>query len=479
MTGVRQCTAAVQWRGPARLVAMLFLLVPGLRLTAQERPMDFHGPFGVSGILVEGNRQTKERTILRELTFQEGDTLAADELYQRLARSQENLLNLGLFNTASLLPTFLGPNEVFITITVNERWYWWPQPVLRFADPNFNTWWLSKDLSRLNFGVDLYRYNLRGRNETLMAKVQLGYSKEFGLTYRIPFVDRRQRWGVQVSGAYGEQDEITIGTSGNKRVFLQTPTENIYDFRHLGGTLTLRRTHDIRHGWGISWTDAAVRDTVAARNPEYLAAGKKRIEYLSLGYSFTLDRRDSRAFPLSGTYLRLQLDRKGIGPQQVDVTDLRATVQRSWKRGTRWSFGASLKGKASRGSEHHYYLQEGLGYGDHIRGYEYYIIDGQHYFLGKANVLFALVKPRAYRVEAIPFEAFRTFHLAVYLNAFTDQGQVWDERRDGLNFLANRWQQGYGLGLDIVTSYDQVLRLEGTVNGLSETGFYLHFTQPF
>lgn len=469
-----------QLRFPSiRGVLTPLFLVLLLGAFAQNGPMYFTGPFGVSGILVEGNRQTKEQIILRELTFQEGDTLTSDELYERIERSRENLLNLGLFNTADLLPTYLGPNEVFITITVNERWYWWPKPVLHFADPNFNTWWLTKDLSRLNFGVDLYRFNLRGRNETLKATVQLGYSKEFGLTYRIPFVDRQQRWGVQVSGAYGEQDEITIGTVNNKRIFLKTPTENIISNWRVGGKLTLRRSHDIRHSWGISWTDASVRDTVVARNPEYLMNGQDRTEYLSLGYTFTFDQRDSRAFPLSGSYARLILDRNGIGPEQPDVTSLRATVQRSWKRGSRWSFGAGLNGKVSQGSEDHYYLQEGLGYEEYLRGYEYYILDGQHYFLGKANVLFALVKPRSYRVEPIPFEAFRTLYLAVYLNAFTDQGYVWDHKYGSENFLVNHWQQSYGLGLDIVTSYDQVLRMEVAVNGLSETGFYLHFTQPF
>jgi hypothetical protein len=33
--------------------------------------------------------------------------------------------------------------------------------------------------------------------------------------------------------------------------------------------------------------------------------------------------------------------------------------------------------------------------------------------------------------------------------------------------------------LDLVTSYDQVLRVEGAVNHLGETGLYLHFSQPF
>lgn len=463
----------------ARCFWGLFFVLCSCSLLAQPATMAFTGPFKVSGIVVDGNKRTKERIILRELTFQEGDTLAADELYDRLARSRQNLMNLGLFNTATLLPTYLGPREVFIVITVNERWYWWPQPIIRVADPNFNTWWLTKDLGRLNYGLELNRFNMRGRNETLTAKVQLGYSKEYGLRYRIPFVDRQQRWGVQVQGGYGEQDEITIGTSGNKRILLKTPTKNITRRWSAGGQLTLRRSHDIRHGWAAYWSEVDVQDTVLRRNPEYLATGTRHAAFLTLGYTLVMERRDSRAFPLSGSYAKLKVERNGIGPAQPDVTNVLATVQRSWKRGQRWSLGASLAGKVSAGSEDHYFLQEGLGYGDNLRGYEYYIMDGQHWFLGKANVLFALVKPRSYRVEAIPIEAFRTLYIAVYLNAFTDQGYVWDRHPGADNFLANHWQQGYGLGLDLVTSYDQVVRLEYTVNGLSETGFYLHFTQPF
>ncbi|MEO8734634.1 MAG: POTRA domain-containing protein, partial [Flavobacteriales bacterium] len=208
-------------------VLLLLLLMPSRSVMAQERTMDFSGPFGVSGVLVEGNVKTKERIILRELTFAQGDTLAATDLYEHLKRSRQNLLNLGLFNTVSLLPTFLGPHEVFITITVNERWFWWPQPFVRFADPNFNTWWLTKDLSRLNVGASISHYNTRGLNETLYMKFQFGYSKQFGLHYRIPYVDRKQRWGLTVGGDYGQQDEITIGTEDNKRVLLSTPAANI------------------------------------------------------------------------------------------------------------------------------------------------------------------------------------------------------------------------------------------------------------
>lgn len=465
----RWCTAAV---------AALWCLCATVAV-AQPVGTGFTGPYGISGILVEGNKQTKEKIILRELTFQEGDTLPVAELYERLDRSRQNLLNLGLFNTALLLPTFLGPHEVFITITINERWYWWPQPMIQIADPNFNTWWLTKDLRRINYGLELNRFNMRGRNETLSALVQLGYSRRFGLRYRVPSFDRAQRWGAQVEGGYGEQDEITIGTVANKRILLRTPAENIVHQWKAGAAITFRRTHDIRHAWSFMWHDVSVRDTAVVRNPNYIAAGDRHVGFLSMGYSAIVDRRDSRAFPLQGTFLKMELVQQGIGPGQPGVTNLLGTAQHSWKAGLRWSVGGSLRGKLSQGSGDHYFLQEGLGYGNHLRGYEYYVIDGQQWFLGKANILFAIVRPRSYRLETIPWEPFRTLHLAVYLNAFSDHGFVRDEVHGAENFLANAWQHSYGLGLDLVTSYDQVLRIEWAVNRLAETGFYLHFTQPF
>ena len=76
-------------------------------------------------------------------------------------------------------------------------------------------------------------------------------------------------------------------------------------------------------------------------------------------------------------------------------------------------------------------------------------------------------------------EAFRTLYFAVYINAFSDLGRVWDPRYASANFLANRWINGNGIGLDVVTSYDQVIRGEYSVNALGEHGFFLHFTQPF
>ena len=144
----------------------------------------------------------------------------------------------------------------------------------------------------------------------------------------------------------------------------------------------------------------------------------------------------------------------------------------------RLTLALSVRGKVTQGTPP-YFVQEGLGYSAQVRGYEYYVADGEHYALGKANVVFTLFRPRNYRMEAIPMEAFRTLHMALYLDLFADAGRVWDNRYSAVNGLSDQWLSGYGLGLDLVTSYDQVVRGEYTLNSLGEHGFFLHFTQPF
>lgn len=444
--------------------------------------MDFSGPFRIAGIAIEGNRITKPRVILRELLLSEGDTVTSKDLYARIERSTQNLRNLSLFNSVGIMPLFLGPNEVFLTVTVNERWYWWPEPIFRVADPNFNTWWLTRDLRRVNFGAYLNRYNFRGRNETLYVKFQLGYTKELAMRYRIPFVDRKERWGFSIGGGYAEQNEVTVATRDNKRVFARYEQEEVRTERKVELQASLRKAHDIRHGWRLAFVHADVRDTVRRATGDYFRNNASDSRYLALGYTFSIDRRDSRVFPLKGHYTEFRFDRLGLGllgSAEPRVTILQAHVERLAQLKPRWSVGGSLRARTTLDRDLPYYNQEGLGYSNNVRGYEYYIVDGQHAAVGKANVLFALVQPREYYLNPIPLEAFRTLYVAVYLHAFVDAGYAWDDRYAAQNPLANTVLTGTGVGLDLVSSYDQVLRLEYSVNGRSETGLYLHFNQPF
>lgn len=442
-----------------------------------------NGPYVISGVAVEGNRSTLPHVIVRELVMKEGDSVATnDQLYYLLERCRQNVWNMGLFNSVQVLPTFLGGPEVFVTIIVTERWFYWPTPIFKYSDPNFNTWWLTRDFRRTCYGAFLYRYNMRRRNETLYAKVQLGYTREFAMRYRFPYIDRRMRWGLAFGAGNTRQEEITLGTRGNKREFItlrgrDTRTEWRGDLE-----FTLRPGHDHRHAFRFGYTNTTVLDTVSRAYPGYLPGAHTHSVFLSAGYTFIRDRRDNRVFPLTGDQLILKADRYGLGlggEHEPDVTTFYGGYLRSWRSSKRWSLGGSLRAKATVAAELPYYVQQGLGYDDYVRGYEYYVIDGEHYVLAKFNALWALLTPREYVFERMKSDNFRTLYLAVYLNTFVDLGYVRDTRYNEVNFLANTWQRAAGVGVNVVTSYDQVMRVECTVNGEFEQAFYLHFTHPF
>lgn len=464
---------------PVRIpIAALFLLAA---TAAQAQQAGAEPWLQVMGVSISGNKITKERIILREMLVHEGDTLPAAAFYDQLERSRQNLLNTGLFNTVVLLPVYLEVNKVFIEVQVNERWYLWPAFVVELADPNFNTFLQFRDLGRVNYGIYLNQFNFRGRNETIYALVQLGYTRKFALRYKAPFVDREQRWGFSVGAAMLQQPEVTAGTMDNDRILIMRTDGSNRDEKKADVEVTLRRKHDVRHAWSLRYVDATVTDTIVAVAPNYFDGPSRSARFMSLGYTLIWDHRDARIFPRKGQYAELRLERHGIGllsRSAPDITTAYATYKHWWKLHDKWTMNLSLRGKYSFGLPP-YYVQEGLGYGNHVRGFEYYVIDGEDFVLGKGNLVFQLFKPYTSRVEAIPVEAFRTLYFALYLNLFVDAGRVWDNLFAEQNFLANRWMGGYGAGLNLVTSYDQVVRIEYSLNSISERGFFLHFTQPF
>ena len=437
----------------------------------------------VLGITISGNKITKERIILREMLVQEGDTLAETELTERMERSRQNLMNTGLFNTVTVLPLYLDASHAMVEVSVHERWTIWPSPIFELADPNFNTWWrtFERDLGRVNYGAYLYKYNFRGRNETLYIKAQFGYARQFGFRYKVPGIDQRGRWGMSVGAYYTEQAEVTAATEGNRRVLLRRTDGPNRDEQKADIEVSYRRSHDVRHFLRAAFVQASARDTVIATAIDYFDGQASDARYLSLGYGITWDRRDLRIFPRAGHYAEARVDRLGLGllsNNAPDITTAYLSVKKWWKLGEPLSLSLGARGKYTWGTPP-YYAQEGLGYGHYVRGYEYYVIDGENFTLGKANAIIQLVRPRNQRVEFMPAEAFRSLYFALYLNLYADVGRVWDSRYNATNPLAGQWMSGYGAGIDVVSSYDQVIRFEYTLNALGEHGFFLHFSQPF
>ncbi len=123
-----------------------------------------------------------------------------------------------------------------------------------------------------------------------------------------------------------------------------------------------------------------------------------------------------------------------------------------------------------------YYNLPLMGYGDnYMRGMEYYVIDGVASGLLKSTFrkqVFDLkwhtgFKSRTYGV--IPFK--------IFLKTYGDIGYAYSKFNVKNNTLTNRFLYSGGFGIDILTIYDVVFKLEYSTNLLSERAFYLHLNE--
>ena len=203
------------------------------------------------------------------------------------------------------------------------------------------------------------------------------------------------------------------------------------------------------------------------------------MRYFSLSYTFRRDLRDYNAYALTGYLFEATIRKDGLGifPSATNTLTLKAKYNKFWKLHNRWFLATAVEGKFSA-FDQPYYVQQGLGYGEEfIRGYEVYVIDGQHFGLMKTNLRFAALPTRTINLKFLKSKKIGLIPIALYTNLHFDAGYVADGIFKDNNPLSNRMLYGWGVGLDIVTYYDIAWRLEYSFNDRLEHGFFIHFTK--
>ncbi len=438
----------------------------------------------VNRILIIGNKVTRNRIILRELSLKSGDTVSVSRLHEILMKDKNKVYNLRLFNTVSIRSLELGEDNIDLLIEVSERWYTFPSPIFEISDRNFNEWWqnYNHDFKRVNYGLRLVQRNFRGRNETVRLNVQFGYTRRYSLLYSIPNLDEKQKHGLSFGFDYGEPKNLAVKTVDHKLDFLemrQTLKKSV------GGNVTYsyRRSFYETHSFQLEYRDSNVADTVVARNDNYYSGGASNIRFASISYSFTSDHRDVVAYPLKGYYFDGFLSKNGLGFGDVNQFEGNVTYAKfiDLSKNTYLSNFTSLY--ASSPTAQPYALYSALGYRKQfIRGYEIYVIEGPKFFLNKTT-LKKQIFSRDYRFEEMPLEQFRHLPLTIYLKAYADLGYVENYPRYNElkinNTLSNRLLAGAGAGIDLVLSYDNVMRFEYTFTREGTNGFFFHLKREF
>ena len=435
----------------------------------------------ISQIIITGNKITKMSVITRELVIHEGDTLSIDVLERALERTRENLMNTTLFNFVTINYQKYGKKQIAVIIDLTERWYILPVPIFELVDRNFNEWVKSGDFSRVNYGFYLNWDNFRGMNEALRFQFRWGYSQRIGLSYTIPFINKNQQEGISLGAAYSRNREVGYYVEDSKQL-LYKDDENFVRKEIYGGIRYTRRQGFYNtSNFTVEYRYNHIEDTVAALNPVYFGSGRTVQQLISIAWMFRRDRRDYKIYPLKGYLLDFEVVKNGTGllENEPDLLYLSTNVKYFKQLEKRWYFASSVKGKLSGQSDAPYFNQRGFGFGnDFVRGYEYYVVPGQNYVLTRNTIKFALVPTQIISLPFSVLEKFRTIPYALYLNANFDCGYVRDRQFEKDNPLSNKWQFGYGAGIDYVTYYNLVFRVEYSFNKFGENGFFLHFTAP-
>jgi outer membrane protein assembly factor BamA len=434
----------------------------------------------VKEIKIIGNKTTRDNIIVREIPFVIGDTISKENLHKVLERTQSNLLNTSLFNFVTVEPVNFDNTHISIYITVEERWYWWPIPIFDIEETNFNTWWLDKDYNKVNYGLFLAKENFRGRKETIMFKVQGGYTEQLGIKYIIPYINKNKTNGLSAKFSYSRNHEVTYSTTNNIRDYYRSGTDYIKKEISANIGYEIRPKLYNKHIFYLEYRNIGVADSVVLLNKNFLTEDNNSMQFLSLNYTFKRDKRNNKSYPTKGHYYDIFLVKNGLGMVDEKLNSFYFTTQlrRFWELSNRVYFSGSIKSKFTI-KDSPYYFYNARGYhNDFIRGYELYVINGEHFSIVKTQLRYALLKSKIFKINSIPAEKFNKIPLAIYLGAFFDAGYVDSKIINKNNFLVNSTLYGGGFGVDFVSYYDIVFRAEYSINKLNEHGLFLHFIAP-
>lgn len=462
------------------LLAVVTILLPQKQLFAQQNTAD--SVFVIGKITIQGNEQTKSHIILRELAFKTGDTLTISQLQLLRARGMRQIFNLKLFTSVNIeIGERDSLNATPITIYLKERWYLFVVPILEVGDRNFNQWWISKRLDRLNYGVSITRFNVRGRNETIRVNLQSGFTRKASVDYTFPYINKKLTIGAALNFTYSDNKEVWYTTTNNKLQFYRNPDHVLYRRYKSGIEFTYRKKIYSTHAAGTEFNNLWVADTVAKAelNPNFFGNSSTRQTSFYTYYRYVYDIRDFRPYPLNGFLLYAEAGNYAFTTKQGAIFDFFVGGEYYKKINTRNYLNVGMYGKYSTTDNQPYNLYKAFGYGYFVRGFEYYVVDGQHFALAKINYRYNVLKQKQISLNTTKLKKFRTIPFAAYLKLYYDAGYVRNPRATADNSFANSYLGGIGAGIDLVTYYDRVFMFEYSFNNKGQSGLFLHYTMMF
>lgn len=432
----------------------------------------------IGDISLTGNKRTKGFIALRELPFTKGSRFTMAELNKQLLLAKQQLMNTALFVDVTVSVSSRKGNVLAIHVNMKERWYFFPLPYFRLVDRNFNQWWVDqkRSLDRVNYGIKFTQNNLTGRNDNLDVWLINGYTQQVTIRYNLPFFDRKLKHGFNIGINSSTQKEINYATGNNKQLFYKQEETTKKAFR-FDITYSYRPDVKQRHYFRVSYNDERIADTVIKINPFYFPDQRTRLQFIDFGYQYKYYNVDYIPYPTKGFLFEGNLYRRGLDK-----------VSGLWQIGARAVYTTPVSKKSflhfealaiAKAPQRNFFVNQRLfGYGFYqMRGLEYNVVDG----MAGAAVKTTLHKEIFSFIFRNPFpsKTHDKIPFRIFLKAYGDLGYGYNSASNITNTLNNKLLRTWGFGMDIVSIYDFVFKIEYSFNQLGKDGLYLQTRNDF
>ncbi len=418
--------------------------------------------FVITEIKKAGEAKTKLSLIKRLLPVKEGDSIC--NLNEDVIKIWENALKCtNLFKKVKINVVAVGKNKISLEIALEERFYWYPVPILDWANRNV-TEWIEKYQAEprlLIWGLSIYRENFRWKGELLKFMFALGALKKLEFVYDAP-------WALENMGF-----SFRVGTSA--RLFAYVPT-NHKDYAHTEFVYSPNKP--IEHRW---YTDVGFQRNKGSVHRFSLRAGwrfwkvnKNLIDaYAYLGKNSNI--LSMPVFQLSYLYVgsdNMFLPTKGINffvsitsyNFQLELTSIDFSITKGITLFPRLNLLASFSGK--------HFLQEGkpfvfaslYGFGPlQTRGYEFVTIEGQGTVVIKNELRYKLWQIKI----PLAFDPSGRLEIDLYAKPFADLAYSYG--RHIKHKLLHHWLPSTGLSLELLIYQINAIEVGFAYNTLSST----------
>jgi outer membrane protein assembly factor BamA len=436
----------------------------------------------VGDIRISGNKKTKGYIIQREVAFREGEALSIAELNKRIILSRQQLMNTSLFVDVEVKISRKVNSLAFIDVLVKERWYLFPLPYFKLIDRNLNQWWVEqkRSLNRVNYGLKFMQNNVSGRNDNLNFWLINGYTKQLSFRYENPFIDKSLKHGMSVGFSYSRNHEINYKTEFNKQLFAKDEDIFLNNTTHIDLGYSYRPAIKTRHNFRVAYTRQNVGDTVLALNPDFFKNRATTATFIDFAYNIQYFNVDYIPYPTRGFMGDASFYKRGWkGDNNIWQVGGRAEYIMETLPKLYVLFQAI--GSIRLPFNQPYTSSKLFGSGDYyLRGLEYYVIDGVAGGMVRATpkkevLSFSIRNPIGTKThDKIP--------VRMFVKAFGDAAYSYS-KNPGTSFLNNKWIYTYGAGVDIISFYDMVLKLEYSYNPYERSnkkwGFFIHTKSDF